>query len=274
MRWEKDTLPICRSDDILDLVKECKISIEKANKNNIRINNGNVIPYTNYKGRIKNKEPNYIDTDFLNPVRTKVRENKEKAEIRSKEEISRRHELRKARQVAAGQDLVTDKVPTLRQFVQGRSNNVALWILKVEKRYAQVSTHYPDRISDFVATIKAKSGPLYTSIRHKTGISEVFHEIRQKYLSGTESLDLLYNIRSVEFKETLDTAKCISNIESFLSTSELVVKHQLQLLITSNQLHQTSRGLFLYNDLVDYDKIKGRKNTAVRNDSMTTKCQT
>ena len=80
---------------------------------------------------------------------------------------------------------------------------------------------------------------------------------------------MLFNIKSLEFKETLDTAKCIANIESFLTTSELVVKHQLQLLITSKQLDQISRGLFLYNDLVDYEKVKGRHNTTVRNDSMT-----
>ena len=126
----------------------------------------------------------------------------------------------------------------------------------MEKRYAQVCSHYPDRIGDFVATVKAKCGPLYNSIKHKVSISEIFSEIRQKYLSGTESIDLLFNIKSLEFKETLDTAKCIANIESFITTSELVVKYQLQLLITSKQLDQISRGLFLYNHPVDYDKSK------------------
>ena len=146
-----------------------------------------------------------------------------------------------------------------------------MWIDKVEKRYAQISTHYPDKINDFVATIKSKSGPLFSSIRHKTGISEIFQEIRHKYLSGTEAIDILFNIKSTDFKEALDTGKCISNLENFLFTAELVIKHQLQILITAKQLDQISNALFLHNDITDYNKFKGQKNLAVRGDSMTTK---
>ena len=197
-----------------------------------------------HKGRRKEIDPDAIDMDFLNPVKSKVREYKEQAEIRNKEETSRRQEQRKARQTAAGADLVTDKIPPLNYFAFGRSNNVALWIDKVEKRYAQISTHYPDRINDFVATIKSKSGPLYSSIKHKTSISEIFHEIRQKYLSGTEAIDILFNIKSQDFKEALDTGKCLSNLENFLSTAELVIKHQLQILITAKQLDMIVNTLF------------------------------
>ena len=154
---------------------------------------------------------------------------------------------------------MTDKLPTLNYFVFGRNNNVALWIDKLEKRYAQISTHYPDRINDFVATIKSKSGPLYSSIKHKTSISEIFREIRQKYLSGTEAIDILFNIKSQDFKEALDTGKCLNNLENFLSTAELVIKHQLQILITAKQLDMITNTIFLHNDLAEYNKIKGQK---------------
>ena len=117
-----------------------------------------------------------------------MREYKEQAEIRNKEDISKRHEQRKARQIAAGQDVVIDKIPTLKQLIQGRTNNIAIWILKVEKRYAQVCSHYPDRIGDFVATVKAKCGPLYNSIKHKVSISEIFSEISPLTCFSTSNL--------------------------------------------------------------------------------------
>ena len=36
--------------------------------------NGNNIPYTDHRGRLINIDPDCIDIDFLNPVRTKGRE--------------------------------------------------------------------------------------------------------------------------------------------------------------------------------------------------------
>ena len=48
VKREKDTLPICKYEDVLDLIKECKITISKADKSNVRINNGNVIRYIDY----------------------------------------------------------------------------------------------------------------------------------------------------------------------------------------------------------------------------------
>ena len=72
IRKEGSSLPICKFEDILDLIKECKITVEKADKNNIRINEGNIIPYIDHKGRRKGIDPDAIDTDFLNPVKSKV----------------------------------------------------------------------------------------------------------------------------------------------------------------------------------------------------------
>ena len=60
-----------------------------------------------------------------------------------------------ARQAMAGSDLESDKVPHLKHFSLGKTNNLSNWIFKVEIRFAQITEHYPDTISGFIATVKS-----------------------------------------------------------------------------------------------------------------------
>ena len=53
--------PTCRYEDIIDLIKESKTTIEKAVKSNVRIDNGKIITYIDHRGRQNEINPKCID---------------------------------------------------------------------------------------------------------------------------------------------------------------------------------------------------------------------
>ena len=101
-------------------------------------------------------------------------------------------------------------------------NNIILWVEKVEKRFYQIKKCNPVVMSNFIYSVKNRSGPLKILCQAKDTFEEIFRCLVTRYLQGSRGINTLYNLRGVKDSTALDSEAHVANIETFLRKALVV----------------------------------------------------